>query len=76
MKNSLMFCNDLSNGFDIPVCESLINILEKDNLDETTVMQNCTNRVVIDCLESILIGILQGQDSVLFTLSKGTWIVK
>lgn len=72
MKNSLMFCNDLRNGFDIPVCESLINILEKDNLDETTVMQNCTNRVVIDCLESILIGILQEQDSVLFTLSKGT----
>lgn len=64
---------DLSNGFDIPVCETLINNLEKDDLDETTVMQNCTNRVFID---SILTGILQGQGSVFFSISKDIWIVK
>lgn len=67
---------DLSNGLDIPVCETLINNLEKDDLDETTVMQNCTNRVFIDCFCSILTGVLQGQGSVFFSISEDTWIVK
>lgn len=43
---------DFSNGFGIPVCGSLINNLEKHDLDETTVMQNCTNSIVIDCSPS------------------------
>lgn len=63
--------NWLSNGFDIPVCEIPINNLQKDALGETTVMQNCTNRVFIDCLDSVLTGVLQGQGSVFFPISKG-----
>lgn len=44
----MLLCADF-NVFDTPVSEILINNLQKHGLDQTTVMQNCTNRVAIDC---------------------------